>query len=101
MPVARLLIALVPALVVAAGNWVVAGMLAPAESCTSCLAWLVAGPVLLALLVVVFLSPPSAPPVTVRVAAPAPELPREPTETPALRLLGALQEEGRFVDFLQ
>src|SRR5262245_1503237 len=97
----RLVIALVPALAVAAANWVVAGMLGPAATCTSCVAWLVAGPVLLALLLVALPSRASAPPAAVVVAPAPPAPPREPSELPALRLLGVLQDEGRFVDFLQ
>jgi uncharacterized protein DUF2760 len=103
MPLARLVIVLVPGLAVAAANWVVAGMLGPAATCTSCVAWLVAGPVLLALLLVTLLSRASAPPAAVALAPPPPPPapPREPSELPALRLLGVLQDEGRFVDFLQ
>ena|SRR5438552_2464527 len=100
MPLTRLLAALAPALAVAAGNWLVAGSIAPATDCVACLAWLVAAPIALALLLAVMLPRPAAaaPAPVVVAAAPAP--PREPEEAPALRLLGMLQQEGRFIDFI-
>ncbi len=100
MPLSRFVIALVPALAVAAANWVVAGMLVPPVGCAACVAWLVAGPIVLALLLVVLLPRVTAAPAVVPAVVAAPP-PREPAETPALQLLGVLQEEGRFVDFLQ
>ncbi|HJQ82943.1 MAG TPA: DUF2760 domain-containing protein, partial [Candidatus Binatia bacterium] len=104
MPITRILIALIPAFAVAAGNWVVAGLLAPATSCASCLAWLVGGPILLALFVAAVVSRVDKPLPNQPAVVPVPEhapSPRESAEVPALRLLGMLQEEGRFVDFLQ
>jgi len=103
MPATRFLIALVPALVVAAGNWVVVGRTASGGECVACTAWLVGAPVVLALLLAAMLWRPT-PPATVIVErlapSPPPPPPPEPDDTPALRLLGMLQEEGRFVDFL-
>ncbi|HEY3189444.1 MAG TPA: DUF2760 domain-containing protein [Solirubrobacteraceae bacterium] len=100
MPVTRLLIALIPACAVAAGNWIVAGMIAPGTPCVACLAWLVGAPVVLALLLLTMLGriapPPPGEPTVTFVPTRA-----EPDETPALRLLGMLQEGGRFVDFVQ
>jgi len=100
MSLTRLVVALAPALAVAAGNWIVAGMIAPATACVACLAWLVGAPLVLALLVVTILprEAPSAP--IERAVVPLP-VQREPDETAALRLLGMLQREGRFVDFVQ
>jgi hypothetical protein len=102
MPIMRPLIALLPALAVAAGNWFVAGMLGVEGGCASCLAWLVGAPLVLALLVAAMMSrvaPAQA--IEPAVPAPPPAPPPEPTETPALRLLGLLQEAGRFVDFIE
>src|SRR5579884_3894111 len=90
MSAVRLASVLVLALAVAAADWLVAA--GSLGGCTPCLAWLVAGPVVLVLAVLVILQPPAAPP------APAPTPP--PPETAALALLAALQEEGRLVDFL-
>jgi len=86
---------------VAAVNWLVAGMLASGTPCAACLGWLVAAPIALAVLVVALpvraaASVPAAPAI-----APSPPPPREPEETPALRLLDMLQAEGRFVDFIE
>jgi hypothetical protein len=97
----RIVIALVPAAAVAGANWVVAGMLATPEPCTSCVAWLVAGPLLLAVVLLAALGRATAPVAVAAVAVAPPAPPREPDEMPALRLLGALQQEGRFVDFVQ
>src|SRR5215813_1105534 len=99
MPLPRLVITLVPTLAVAAANWVVAGMLGPTERCVACVAWLVAGPVLLAVLVLTLLARAEPAPAVIVQAPLGP--PPEPSEIPALRLLGVLQDEGRFVDFLQ
>jgi len=103
MPLTRILIALVPALAVAAGNWAVAGMIAPGSGCAGCIAWLVGAPIVLALAVAGMLSWVVAPPVVepAVVVAPPPPAPREPDDAPALRLLGMLQEEGRFIDFIE
>jgi hypothetical protein len=100
MPATRLIIALVPAIAVSAGNYVVAGMLPARAPCLSCTAWLVGAPIVLAVLIVGLLS--RGPAVAAVETVPAdPPVPAEPDEAPALRLLGMLQEEGRFVDFLE
>src|SRR5881397_2982074 len=104
MPLTRLLAALLPALVIAAGNWTIAGIIAPLTACTSCVAWLVGTPILLALLLAAVLprvgAAPDGPVVVAAAAPPPPPPPREPEEAPALRLLGMLQQEGRFIDFI-
>ena len=100
MNAARLVIALVSSLAVAAGNWAVAHALG-APSPTA-LAWLVGAPVALA--VVLSLIPGSAPaaPVVDRIEVAAPPPPPRPAPADgALRLLGLLQEQGRLVDFLE
>jgi hypothetical protein len=100
MPASRWIVALLPALAVAGANWLVAGAPAASGPCVACAAWLVGGPLLLAAAVVALT--PRAPAAAPAVAAPAPPpAPKEPDEAPALRLLGMLQEEGRFVDFLE
>src|SRR5205814_538899 len=68
--------------------------------CTACVAWLIGAPIALALLVA---SLPARRAETVRVEPAVVQAPppREPEETPALRLLGMLQAEGRFVDFIE
>jgi hypothetical protein len=87
----RLLIALAPSAAVAAANYAVADHLAAvgALACLPCVAWLVAAPLALGLLVAVALPERAA-------AAPA----APPTEG-ALGLLALLQEKGRLVDFLE
>jgi hypothetical protein len=100
MPASRLILALLPALVVAAGDYVVAGMLAKSAPCVACTAWLVGSPLVLALVIVALLTRGSPAPV-IEAAPAAPPAPREPDDAAALRLLGMLQEEGRFVDFLE
>jgi hypothetical protein len=95
----NVLVALVPAVVLAVGNYFVANHLlagAPA-TCVACLAWLVGGPLVLGVLLLALLGRRAEKPVAVA-AAPPP-----PVETPtdgALRLLAILQE-GRLVDFLE
>jgi uncharacterized protein DUF2760 len=102
MPATRFVIALVPALVVAAGNWVVVGRATSGGECVACTAWLVGAPIVLALLLAAMLSRATPPAVAGPVVASAPPPPPpEPDDTPALRLLGMLQEEGRFIDFLE
>jgi len=96
----RLLFALLPAVVVAVGNWVVAGTIGPATTCVACLAWLVGAPLVLALVVAAVARGPAAEPRAEPAAVAAPPPPAEPDEAPALRLLGMLQAEGRFIDFL-
>src|SRR5579875_2269671 len=91
MSAARIASVLVLALAVAAADWLVAA--GPLGGCTPCLAWLVAGPVVLALLALAILRPAAV------TAPPAPAR-TPPPETAALALLAALQEEGRLVDFL-
>jgi hypothetical protein len=97
MPLTRFIIALVPALAVAVTNWVIVRMIAPGVDCVSCLAWLVGGPVALALLFVTMLSRIAAAPPTEPALVPPPA---EPDAAPVLRMLGMLQEQGRLVDFL-
>lgn len=67
-------------------------------ACVPCLALVMGGPVVLALLVAaaVVATVPTAP---APVGITAPAAPAEAPETAALRLLAALQEEGRLVDF--
>jgi len=90
----NVLIALVPAAALAAGNYLVAAQ----PGCIACTAWLVAGPFVLALLLLAALPrvpAPAAPrPVT---AVPAADI----AEQGALGLLAALQAAGRLVDFLE
>jgi hypothetical protein len=95
MTVTRLLIALVPAAAVAAGNYVVLQQVSGIGGCGWCVAWLLAGPLVLGLVVATVL-----PRAMVPVAAPVPPPPAVPTTDAALRLLALLQEEGRLVDFL-
>ena len=89
MLLTRLLLALVLAAAVAAGNFLVAGD-APA--------WRVGAPLALAVVVAFLPSRPGAPPAREPAAPPPP--PAEPPGTEALGLLGLLQEQGRFVDFV-
>jgi hypothetical protein len=92
MTVTRVILALLPAAAIAAGNYAAAERLAGggATACVSCLAWLVGAPLLLGIWLAVL--PP-------RAAAPMAAEP-EPRDDAALRLLADLQEEGRLVDFL-
>src|SRR3989442_10649309 len=85
----RLLLALVLAAAVAAGNFFVAG---------DALAWRVGAPFALALVVALLPSRAAAPPA--REPAPPPPPPAEPAGAEALRLLRLLQEEGRLVHFV-
>ena len=98
MSATRILIALIAAAAVAAGNSGVLHELAPANTCVSCMAWLIASPLALALLLAVTLS-------RSRATLPAPTVenttPAAPPTDAALRLLGLMQEEGRLVDFIQ
>jgi hypothetical protein len=91
-------VALVLGLALAIANQLVLGRSFDLASCGPCLALLLGGPVALALLVAaaVVATVPS-PPAPAAVAAPA--TPADPPEHAALRLLAALQEEGRLVDF--
>lgn len=98
MSATRLLVAVGAAAVVAAGNYAVLQQLAPGTTCMPCLAWLLAGPLVMGLLLAAAL--PTGAAAAPAVVAPAPPPPPPPTDA-ALRLLGALQEEGRLVDFLQ
>ncbi|HZP40449.1 MAG TPA: DUF2760 domain-containing protein [Candidatus Binatia bacterium] len=90
-----LLVALLPAAAVAGGNyWTLAHATgADPLACVACVAWLVGGPFVLALLLAVALPGTAAP---AAVAA----TPEPPPSDDALRLLAVLQEEGRLVDFL-
>ena len=97
MSAARILGALVAAAAVAAANHLALGSLGVTPAASPGVAWVLAGPFLLALVVATTLPRPSAP---VREPAPPP-LPPPPSTDAALRLLGVLQEEGRLVDFLE
>ncbi len=92
-------VALVLGLALAIANQLVLGRSLDLASCGPCLALLLGGPVVLALLVAaaVVATVPSAP-APAAVVAPA-AAPADPPEHAALRLLAALQEEGRLVDF--
>ncbi len=98
MSVNRLLVAVVPAAVVAAGNFVVMHQLLSGAVCMQCAAWLIGSPFVLGILLA-FALPRASEAAPVLTAPPPPPAP-PPTDA-ALRLLGALQEEGRLVDFLQ
>jgi Domain of unknown function (DUF2760) len=99
MSVSRVVSALVPAAVVAGGNYFVMDhLLQSAGACPGCHAWLLGSPFVLGLLLA-FALPRAAAPVVNVSSTPAP--PPEPKEDAALRLLGILQEEGRLVDFLE
>jgi hypothetical protein len=95
----RVLLALAAAGAVAAGNWYVTTLLLDGRplDCVACAGWLVAGPVVLALLLLALVRPA----VPAQPAAAAPPPPPPSLEEGALRLLGLLQEEGRLVDFLE
>lgn len=99
----RILIALIPAAVLAAGNWVAAHSLVDAApaACTPCLAWLVGSPFVLAFLVAAVPARPESDPIVERSAPPPPPPAGPPPEEGVLRALGALQAEGRLVDFLE
>jgi hypothetical protein len=92
-------VALALGLALAVGNQVVMGRAFDAAAHPTALAILLAGPVVLALLVAaaVVATVPTAPAPAALTAPAAP--PAESTEHAALRLLAALQEEGRLVDF--
>src|SRR5437867_12207448 len=85
----RLLLALVLAAAVAAGNFLLAG---------DGLAWRVGAPFALALMVALLPSRRAAPPA--REPAPPPPPPAEPAGAGALGPLRLLQAAGRFVDFV-
>ena len=88
-------LALVLGAVLAAGNVAVGQRVAPELlALPPVVAWLAGAPILVALVLAAVLHRPAAAPA----AAPAPP-PRD--DTPALRLLAALQDEGRLVDFLR
>src|SRR5439155_1712026 len=90
----NLVMALVPAAALAAGNYLVAVQ----PGCIACTAWLVAGPFVLALLLVAVLPRiPAGETVAPVVAAP----PAATAEDGALGLLAALQATDRLVDFLE
>ena len=89
MLLTRLLLALVLAAAVAA-----AGFFVPGDA----LAWRVGAPFALAVAVALLPARPPAPPTREPVPPPPPAA--EPPGAEALALLGLLQEEGRFVDFV-
>lgn len=99
MSLRLLLLALVPPAAVAGGNWYAMTLLLDGRplDCVPCAGWLVAGPFIVASLVVAILRP--AAPQAHPIAAPPPPAPS--LEEGALHLLGLLQEEGRLVDFLE
>jgi hypothetical protein len=82
----------------AIANHLVVARAFDAVACAPCLALLLAGPVVLALLVAaaVVATVPAAP---APAAKSAPAATADPPEHAALRLLATLQEEGRLVDF--
>jgi hypothetical protein len=87
-------LALVLGALLAAGNVFVSQRFAPdLLALPPVLAWIVGGPILVGLVLAAALHRPAAAPV----AAPAPP---PSDDTPALRLLAALQADGRLVDFL-
>jgi len=92
-------VALALGLLLAIVNQVTIGRTFDVTACPACLALLIGGPVVLALVVAtaVVATGPAAPAPAAATAAAAP--PSDPPEHAALRLLAALQEEGRLVDF--
>ena len=96
MNATRLVIAVVLALAVCAGNWAVANAIATPTP--AALAWLLGAPIVMGL-ILAFVPAPAAPVVDKVTAAAPPPAPR-PADG-ALRLLGLLQAEGRLVDFLE
>jgi hypothetical protein len=97
---ARILASLVAAIIVAAVNWFVAVELAGGPpACVPCLAWLVLGPLVPALVAGLLFMRAAPAPAAARPAAQEPSA--RDTEGQALRLLATLQEEGRLVDFLE
>ena len=90
-----LFLALLLGAILAGGNVFLAQRLAPdLLASPPILAWLACAPIVIALLLGAVLHRPS-------VATPAPAAaPPAPDDTPALRLLAALQADGRLVDFL-
>ena len=91
MVLTRLLLGLVLAAAVAAGNFFFVT--------DEALAWRLGAPFALALVVALLPARRAAPPAREPVAPPPPP-PAEPAGAEALGLLGLLQEEGRFVDFV-
>lgn len=93
MSLTRLVPALLLAGAVAIGNVVVTGDRAGAD-----LAWLVGAPLVLAIVAILLPARQAAPAAAAPAASPPP--PAEPEGAAALRLLAVLQQEGRFVDFV-
>jgi hypothetical protein len=91
MVLTRLLLGLVLAAAVAAGNFFFVT--------DEALAWRLGAPFALALVVALLPARRAAPPAREPVAPPLPP-PAEPAGAEALGLIGLLQEEGRFVDFV-
>jgi len=99
MNATRLVIAVVLALAVCAGNWTVANAFGTPSPAV--LAWLLGAPIVMAL-ILAFVPASAAPPVADKVTEAAPPPPPAPRPADgALRLLGLLQAEGRLVDFLE
>ena len=94
----RSILALAAATAIAAGNYLVVVSLLPTGSVSraACLAWLLAGPFVPALLAAARL-----PHHEVGVPAQLPVPPAPSWEEGALGLLGVLQQEGRLLDFLE
>src|SRR6185295_12303890 len=100
----RFLITLVIAALAAAGNYTVLGDLGQGGGapCIPCEFWMVGSPLLVGIIAALIPSGAGQQEVAVAAPPPAPILPPAPPPTDAaLRLLGALQEEGRFVDFVE
>lgn len=95
------LLALVLGALLAGGNVAVAQRFAPdLVACSTCLAWMIGQPLLMGVILALALTmrAPERAPAPAKASAPAP--PPPPDDTPALRLLAALQADGRLVDFL-
>jgi hypothetical protein len=69
------------------------------RTCAPCVAYFVVAPLVVAILVAIMVQRLIA--ATNRAVATVPIAPAATATAPALRLLGLLQQEGRFVDFLQ
>jgi hypothetical protein len=93
-------VALVLGVALAIANQLTIGRSPELAACATCMALLLAGPVVMALLVAAaVVATVPAPPAPAAVTTSAPPVPVDPPEHAALRLLAALQEEGRLVDF--
>jgi hypothetical protein len=95
-------LALVLGAVLAAGNFVIGQGVAPELlALPLVVAWLAGAPILVALVLAAALYRPAAAPAAAPASSPAAAPASSPgDDTPALRLLAALQADGRLVDFL-